>query len=986
MTSLPIVEREMRVAARRRGTYRTRMVNAGLATLAFFVCFIASLVDPSISFVKSLFWGLSGLCMLYCLAAGRLMTADCLSREKREGTLGLLFLTDLKGYDVVLGKLAATSLDGFYGLLAMFPLLAMPLLAGGMTNGELWRMALVLVNTFLFSAAIGLFVSSVSRDERKAMGANLALLLLLAGAPPAIYGAMTSFKGTIPTQDGWFYSCPVYSFWKCEDARYVTFHRDFWYSILATFLLTLMLLGLACWLVRRSWQDKPARARAIWEKRESDSRWWREGRVEKAGAFRKRLLDRNAYFWLAARPYLKASHVWAAMGLAGCFWAFTSWIIGHIEELANIAFALLVSAMLKLWITTEAGRQLAQDKKAAAFELLLSTPLTVRDIIRGQWLALRQQFLGPLAVAVVAGLILMFSVHHSLQEERLQTRWVWLAFIFLLATDAIGLGWVAMLASLTAKTHGRATLKTAACILVLPWFLFVGVDLLIRLFVFLFVRQYWEPDWPFDLGCWFGAGIFLDLLFVLRARRRLQTNFRQFVMEPSAPKRRFAWLRDWRTGSPERKAELRAKLRRKAAVAAALLVAVAGLVLYDIHAAHANFPKPLLVSLSQSNHPVRIFGARENDQDGFFLILPDGTLWSWGRQAKVSPPRQIGTNRDWLQVSFFNNVLGLRSNGTLWAWHVDSDQPQQFGSDHDWVEVCAGRDYALARKQDGTLWAWGNNHQFQLGNGPGPNEPKPVQVGTNHDWQAVNTCADISGSAVWSGGGGALVAALRSNGTLWIWGNMMYLTNGAAAYTNYPFPVQICRESNWVGFNDRIENGVRNQAGESWSFIQPIGPPRMGASIADFGQLLYSNSATIVSGPLFTTNWECVKYILRTNGTLLTSHWYGLTMNSLPSPPLTGPLLFGRRTDWVSVWGTYQTMIGMTSDGTLWTWGLDYGQESHWVSVFVERLGFIENAVKDIFGIDSNLDPGYISSQYPPQKEPRPLLRMTGTNATVGGR
>ena len=96
-------------------------MNAGLATLAFAVCFVASLLDPTISFVKSLFWGLSGLCMLYCVAAGRLMTAECMSREKREGTLGLLFLTDLKGYDVVLGKLAATSMGGFFGLMAIFP-------------------------------------------------------------------------------------------------------------------------------------------------------------------------------------------------------------------------------------------------------------------------------------------------------------------------------------------------------------------------------------------------------------------------------------------------------------------------------------------------------------------------------------------------------------------------------------------------------------------------------------------------------------------------------------------------------------------------------------------------------------------------------------------------------------------------------------------------------------------------------------------------
>src|SRR5205823_6492965 len=104
---------------------------------------------------------------------------DCLSSEKREGTLGLLFLTDLKGYDVVCGKLAATSFRALYGLLALVPVLAVPLLMGGITSGEFWRMVLVLVNTFLFSLAIGVFVSALCQDARKAMGANFLLLLLL---------------------------------------------------------------------------------------------------------------------------------------------------------------------------------------------------------------------------------------------------------------------------------------------------------------------------------------------------------------------------------------------------------------------------------------------------------------------------------------------------------------------------------------------------------------------------------------------------------------------------------------------------------------------------------------------------------------------------------------------------------------------------------------------------------------------------------------
>jgi ABC-type transport system involved in multi-copper enzyme maturation permease subunit len=263
MTFLPIVERELRVAARRRGTIGMRMKIAGVATLCVAACFVASLIAPSVSFGQSLFWGLSGLCLFYCLFAGRLMTADCLSREKREGTLGLLFLTDLKGYDVVLGKLAATSLDGFYVLIALIPFLAVPLLAGGMTNGELWRMALVLVNTFLFSLAVGLFVSAVSRDEQKALGANFVLFLALAAGPPAMAGLLILSRPRHPLVDELFYSCPVYAFWQCADAEFKRSPGHFWWSIATTFNLTLLLALLACRTAPRAWQDQPAPPRSL---------------------------------------------------------------------------------------------------------------------------------------------------------------------------------------------------------------------------------------------------------------------------------------------------------------------------------------------------------------------------------------------------------------------------------------------------------------------------------------------------------------------------------------------------------------------------------------------------------------------------------------------------------------------------------------------------------------------------------------------------
>src|SRR5206468_835512 len=75
---------------------------------------------------QQVFAALAYLALAYSLFAGAALTADCLSSEKREETLGFLFLTDLKGYDVVLGKLVATSLRSIYGLLATFPILSLP--------------------------------------------------------------------------------------------------------------------------------------------------------------------------------------------------------------------------------------------------------------------------------------------------------------------------------------------------------------------------------------------------------------------------------------------------------------------------------------------------------------------------------------------------------------------------------------------------------------------------------------------------------------------------------------------------------------------------------------------------------------------------------------------------------------------------------------------------------------------------------------------
>jgi ABC-type transport system involved in cytochrome c biogenesis permease component len=131
MTFLPIVERELRVASRRAGTYwvRTGVALAVIAIGSFM--YLTSQRQSSAELGSMMFVALAAIAGLFCLSAGARSTSDCLSEEKRDGTLGLLFLTDLRGFDVVAGKLVAGSLGSFYGLIATLPMLAIPLLMGG---------------------------------------------------------------------------------------------------------------------------------------------------------------------------------------------------------------------------------------------------------------------------------------------------------------------------------------------------------------------------------------------------------------------------------------------------------------------------------------------------------------------------------------------------------------------------------------------------------------------------------------------------------------------------------------------------------------------------------------------------------------------------------------------------------------------------------------------------------------------------------------
>ena len=233
MFALPIIERELRARARKPWTVWTRVI------VALFVSLIAV---STLSWAQLRGWGagawqpgkqlfdtLSALVFLLCLVEGVRQTADCLSQEKRDGTLGLLFLTDLRGFDVVLGKLAATSLGSFYMLLAVFPAMAIALPAGGLTGGEFWRTQLVLLNTLFLAVAVGMWASARHREENRALTEGLGLAFTLAALPWLLEGMLR--PTWLPNISPWV------ALALADDTDYRLHARHFWLSLAATHAL-----------------------------------------------------------------------------------------------------------------------------------------------------------------------------------------------------------------------------------------------------------------------------------------------------------------------------------------------------------------------------------------------------------------------------------------------------------------------------------------------------------------------------------------------------------------------------------------------------------------------------------------------------------------------------------------------------------------------------------------------------------------------------
>jgi Secretion system C-terminal sorting domain/Regulator of chromosome condensation (RCC1) repeat len=202
--------------------------------------------------------------------------------------------------------------------------------------------------------------------------------------------------------------------------------------------------------------------------------------------------------------------------------------------------------------------------------------------------------------------------------------------------------------------------------------------------------------------------------------------------------------------------------------------------------------------------------------NGTLWAWGDNTYGQLGNNSilPLNSPTQIGTDTDWLSVSSGAfHTLATKTNGSLWAWGFNNSGqlgdgtsanqivPIRIGTDSDWANVSAGLYHSIALKQNGTLWTWGKNDSGQLGDGTTSQRNSPTQIGTA-TWIAISR-------------GDSHTVAIKSNNTLWSWGGNAagQLGNGTTnptlpIITALLSPVQIGTATDWQSVTSKVVHNL----------------------------------------------------------------------------------------------------------------------------------------------------------------------------------
>lgn len=416
MTFSPIAGRELLVAARNRRTFWVRLGMAGAAVLASLLIFVyISATGRGSAAAFFLFRILAWASFLFAVGSGIWLTADAIGGERRNGTLGLLFLTDLTGWDIILAKLITHGLTAVGAVVAAFPVMTVAWLFGGLTADDMLRTFLAVLNTLFVSLAVGLAMSAYPQRAGESLlltGAWLGLGLVVL---PILHYALARF-GVPPDSRSWLDANLLTGF-RTGAGLLMPLGKDdptrYWRAFWAMHLIGWAALFFASWAVRR-WAHVPETAPARLPRRLRR----RLVPLWPASGFRVDLLDINPILGLIGTPPSLTLGVWLLVAMHSVS-AVASWCAGlppvgffnflfggwfgsqPALHFAFAGFGVGVRALFA-WHATEF---FAEGRRSELLQTVCTTPMKDEAILRGVWLALTRTFRQPLTIAVALSVV-----------------------------------------------------------------------------------------------------------------------------------------------------------------------------------------------------------------------------------------------------------------------------------------------------------------------------------------------------------------------------------------------------------------------------------------------------------------------------------------------------------------------------------------------------------------------------------------------------
>lgn len=513
MNVWPVIHRELRAEARHPFNHWLRVLSAS-ALLGVFATMIRDQPANASERGAELFGNLNTALFAAIWLLVPLLTADCISRERRDGTLGLLFLTPLSARGVVVGKSLIHALRATTLLLAALPVLALPYLLGGVS----WREAVMALLLDLSSVCVALAAGLVASSRCTQWNRALFLAEILAAIFLLIFGGLLFFalifQVAVPFVPGFapgevaFDEMIVGTALTCTDANGMWSEafgdlpaaatRAWLITVGEAALLALLSLALVvCGVARRlehSRREEPLSSRQLrWRQFLLAPRFWKSQFQHKT----RRALERNPIGWLQQYSTTARLTKWGWLLFIALL---ESLALADAGWLAFAAVQRLLLVLLALSLAFCAAGSFRRERQTGALELIMVTPLSVGQIIFGRLRGLWGQFIPGAAILAVVGLTLfqsgVFDImawHYDPDNNRNA------AFAIFALTSFVALPVVGLYFSLTQRHFLAAWLLTLGVCLLLPypvlllWAIFDGAS--------------WDrPSLSFGSSSWFQPG------------------------------------------------------------------------------------------------------------------------------------------------------------------------------------------------------------------------------------------------------------------------------------------------------------------------------------------------------------------------------------------------------------------------------------------------------------------------------------------------